>query len=619
MVGLRRGLCSARAGVHRGSESRLLSATLLSALLAVPSSSSFASKRIGVAYRGWRVQSIEILGVEKSVARELTDGLALAKREGRLLGRFRRPSYQPELLQEDVQRVRLYFATRGYPRAQVEPRLRADEARRRLTVELQVHLGAQVHVGEILVPGLPARLSAGPDVLGISAGEPFEDAKLVTAHARLLQLLLDHGYAAADVKREIDFIDSTRVLVRMNVTPGEIHYVKDVTFEGASEDLRKLARKTIGVQQGALSTPKSLSDGSKRLQRLRLFRRVEFETPSVEPGKIALKCRLTASEPRTVEAGIGAWSDGIIQGRASWAHRNLFKGGRGLGLRALVSEVEQELALAVWQPSILGPKTRATGIVRGRLQNEDTYRSAAIEVETNLTFSFSVDRDHELETGVVFAHADYTGNVEGMEQPAGRFVTGKVRWLNDASDHPFYPRHGFMTHAGVESTIPGLGSQTDFVWTQVTAVYYQPLPRRSVLAFRLTPGYVLEYGGEGPIPPDRLFYAGGALSMRGFKRRELGPRDSNGTPTGGRLLLELSSEVRMPAWWRLGFAAFVDAAQVWAQPSDAQLGRMEVAAGPGVAFDTPVGPIRGDVGFRLTDFDTTQPKWVFHFYIGKPY
>ena len=121
------------------------------------------------------------------------------------------------------------------------------------------------------------------------------------------------------------------------------------------------------------------------------------------------------------------------------------------------------------------------------------------------------------------------------------------------------------------------------------------------------------------MPPDRLFYAGGALSMRGFKRRELGPRDANGTPIGGRVLLEASTELRVPVWWKFVFAGFVDAAQAWEDVESMRVDNIEIAAGPGVGINTPIGPIRADIGFRLTNYDSTQPGWVFHLYIGNPY
>jgi outer membrane translocation and assembly module TamA len=61
---------------------------------------------------------------------------------------------------------------------------------------------------------------------------------------------------------------------------------------------------------------------------------------------------------------------------------------------------------------------------------------------------------------------------------------------------------------------------------------------------------------------------------------------------------------------------FVDAGQVWSKVSELDERDIEVAVGPGLWIETLIGPIRGDIGYRLTDFEESQPRWVFHFSVG---
>ena len=104
--------------------------------------------------------------------------------------------------------------------------------------------------------------------------------------------------------------------------------------------------------------------------------------------------------------------------------------------------------------------------------------------------------------------------------------------------------------------------------------------------------------------------------MRGFKRRKLGPLDIDGAPLGGEAKLEASAEFRFPIVWRLHGTAFVDVGQVWRTLRDATVDTIEVAVGPGLWLETLVGPLRVDLGYRLTDYEKSQPRWVFHFSIG---
>ncbi len=53
--------------------------------------------------------------------------------------------------------------------------------------------------------------------------------------------------------------------------------------------------------------------------------------------------------------------------------------------------------------------------------------------------------------------------------------------------------------------------------------------------------------------------------------------------------------------------------------ADPGLGELEVGAGIGLRLGTPVGPVRVDVGFKVTDFDPQLDPVVTHFSIGEAF
>ena len=63
-------------------------------------------------------------------------------------------------------------------------------------------------------------------------------------------------------------------------------------------------------------------------------------------------------------------------------------------------------------------------------------------------------------------------------------------------------------------------------------------------------------------------------------------------------------------------AVFIDAGQVWRKASDVSFNEIEVAVGPGIWVMTPVGPMRFDVGYRLTMYDENEPRVAYHFAVG---
>jgi len=120
-----------------------------------------------------------------------------------------------------------------------------------------------------------------------------------------------------------------------------------------------------------------------------------------------------------------------------------------------------------------------------------------------------------------------------------------------------------------------------------------------VIAFRLMAGGISSADSSGFIPVEDRFYSGGSNSIRGWNRSELGPKRDSGSPLGGKSIFESNVEIRHPLVWRLSLVAFLEAGNVWEKSYSWDLKHLGYAAGSGIRMDTPVGPVRFDVGFPL--------------------
>jgi outer membrane protein insertion porin family/translocation and assembly module TamA len=182
---------------------------------------------------------------------------------------------------------------------------------------------------------------------------------------------------------------------------------------------------------------------------------------------------------------------------------------------------------------------------------------------------------------------------------------------------------------------------------ELEASRYLPVGN-SVLAGHLRAGWVRPLAGvldvfgveEGGLPilhPRRRFYAGGSRSVRGYAENQLGPRvltvppdaliqaDSadgvpctevtvaDGTcdpaatpsdaffpqPLGGNTLLEGTIEYRFPLLGALTGAVFVDAGLVHGRRVNFPPGdRTAITPGLGFRYQSPLGPVRIDLGIR---------------------
>jgi len=114
---------------------------------------------------------------------------------------------------------------------------------------------------------------------------------------------------------------------------------------------------------------------------------------------------------------------------------------------------------------------------------------------------------------------------------------------------------------------------------------------------------------------DRLFL-GGANNLRGFKFRDVGPKDSNGEPLGGGTLARATVEYTFPIVERLRGAVFYDTGFVNGGSYDFSLSDINSDVGLGVRIDLPIGPVRLDYGIPLQDDRFNKGSGKFNFNIG---
>jgi outer membrane protein insertion porin family len=109
--------------------------------------------------------------------------------------------------------------------------------------------------------------------------------------------------------------------------------------------------------------------------------------------------------------------------------------------------------------------------------------------------------------------------------------------------------------------------------------------------------------------------------MRGFALDSVGTPATiteDGFPRGGNGLVLLNAEIRVPVWKDVAAAVFLDSGNVFDRVTNIDFGELRAAAGLGVRYRSPVGPLRFDVGFKL---DTRAgERWgAFHFSFGQAF
>lgn len=167
----------------------------------------------------------------------------------------------------------------------------------------------------------------------------------------------------------------------------------------------------------------------------------------------------------------------------------------------------------------------------------------------------------------------------------------------------------------------------------INAAHRISIGEKCAVAGRIYAGFGIAYGNSDAIPFDRMFYAGGSNSMRGWAPRTLGPGSSPLPenvvyPTQlGDMKLEANLEFRFPIWGMFHGATFLDVGNIWYMGRNGveypessvfhikdfykQLG---FNTGIGVRLDIKFAILRLDWGIQLHNPNkVASERWIHNF------
>lgn len=172
---------------------------------------------------------------------------------------------------------------------------------------------------------------------------------------------------------------------------------------------------------------------------------------------------------------------------------------------------------------------------------------------------------------------------------------------------------------------------------------------RNAVVFHIGTGIAIPYGNSKSLPFEKLYFSGGANSVRGWSVRSLGPGGYRGASDSldyvnhtGDIKLDMNVEYRTHLFWKLNAAAFIDAGNVWTlknrySDSTGQFAfnrfykEIAVSYGLGIRFDLDFLILRFDGGMKAVNpmgsgierFPLIVPDFsrdfAFHFAVGYPF
>lgn len=466
-----------------------------------------------------------------------------------------------------------------------------------------------------------------PASAGFAPGVPARSGVIVRAESLAVEAWREQGYpkARAADRQVVALHDRNLLDVVLTIVPGEKAVYGPTRVSGARALEPEYIAWMTDLPQGKEYDPDDIERANLRLTRLGVFRSLRIEEAErIEPsGALPIGVFVQERKPRNI--AFGATFDTIdglgVEGR--WLHRNLF--GRAEQLRFDLriggitetfdpEEFDYRFATTFVRPGIITPDTNQISIFVAEREVLDAYTRNGLSAETG--FEHRVSKTLSWRTALNGGVAHYDDDVFGTRSFTDLGIYGEITY--DSRDSEYDPTRGFYGQLFLDPYYEFNYGNFVARGTIEGRTYMGLDPEdRVVVAGRAKFGSLA--GSEiAETAPDKLFFAGGGGSVRGYAYRNIGVPVGGGEIVGGRSLVEGSMELRARITDTIGWAAFADAGYVDADPLPDFSGNFRVGVGAGLRYYTGFAPIRFDIAFPL-DPDSGDPDVAFYVGLGQAF
>jgi outer membrane protein insertion porin family len=441
------------------------------------------------------------------------------------------------------------------------------------------------------------------------------DQEAVAMHYR------DSGYLDVRVDSEVRFEGDVTSMLRFAIVEGPRYRLGNIVVRGTLLTEAAAILRENPIAPGGTAAEKDLLRFQRAAYATGLYKSVRLQrVKRPEEGILDLVFEVEETHFFEVEYGGGWGTDTGIRGLVGAREKNLDGFGRSVSVEAIVSQKEERLIGYLREPWIFGNRWKWEGGLTGMYQKAERIsfdlRKASVvaSITRKVLERSSVALQYELSRDEVSNVAP--GAVLSPED-RGFATIAAVRALAvlDFRDDPFNPKKGTLLSGSVELATLPLGSSVDYWKLSVQSSFYFSVFRNSTVVLSGRGGTARALWGTQEVPIQKRFFLGGRTTVRGFEEEELGAKAADGTPTGGDMMVNLNTELRVPLRGRLIGAVFVDAGSVWFASDPVNDFDLRETSGLGLRYLTPVGPIGIDYAWKL-DRREGESAAEWHFTIG---
>jgi outer membrane protein insertion porin family len=532
-----------------------------------------------------------------------------------------------EVIEEDRKQIEGLYHDNGFVRAKIGiPDIVVSRDGKTISISIPLEEGNEYKVGEIEFKGdIVFDQDEIRKKLKSQKGKTFRSSLFQDDITTITDLYQDRGYAFADIAPLTTLDDENRLVnVDIDIARGSEVYFNRINIVGNIKTRDKVVRRELKVAEGDLYSSSKLKESKRKLTNTTYFKSVDLKTPKTdEPDLVNMDVLVEEKPTGTLSLGVGysTYEKAMITGGVS--QENILGTGQKVYLNASISSITHLYDLTYVQPYTFDTNISSAFNVFNTEWIFSTYRYSG----NGGSITESRPITDYLTASLRYGYEDYS--ITRVESDASSFVQRQAGTASTSSmtpallynsiDNILNPTKG--TVASISEQFAGGPFLGDNKFSKTIASYgrYFPWKYDTTFFLRGTAGSARQYGGVA-VPIYDRFFVGGIDTVRGFKYGEAGTLD----PITGDVIGSLN-ELYFNAEWIFNIFKpaglkgdiFFD----YGKGFDTMSGffqSLRPAAGFGIRWYSPMGPIRVELGFNLNR-KTGEKGSVFDFSMGKPF
>ena len=592
-----------------------------------------------------RIHQINIVGNKAFSDSTLRSQLALTT-PGYFTWYTKADQYSKQKLTGDIETLKSFYLNRGYLEFQVEStQVSITPDKKDIYLTINISEGEKYTVSGVKIEGETfGREQELLSLVQLKKGDLYSGEKLTASVKQISERMGNFGYAFANVNANPDINrEKKEVAFTVLIDPGKRVYVRRINVAGNTKTRDEVVRREFRQFEGAWYDGEKIRLSRDRVDRLGYFKEVTIDTPEVTGTSDQVDVNMSVTEKPTgnIQIGAGFSSSEKLTLQGSIQQANAFGSGSSLGVDVNTSRRNRTLAFSETNPYFTDdgvsrsyevflrttrPPDINTGDYRVQQAGANVKFGVPFSEADTVFFGAGIERTRvETFTGVV-GHNDspelyktYVRNFGDGKNAVTNSFPLTVAWQRDSRDSALVPTMGRYQRANLEVAPVG---DLRYYRAIYQHQYFLPLFRTMTLATNGEVDFGRGFGGKA-FPVFKNFYAGGIGSVRGYDSSSLGPVATNGDPLGGSSRLILNAELQVPfpgsgADRTLRWFTFVDGGNVFADRAPIRFAQLRYAAGIGITWISPIGPLKLSYGKPLNAKSTDRIQH-FQFQLGQTF